>query len=98
LLAADYALSDAEEAARVAGVDRPRLADAPVFGTESGAPPIDFPLPEKALKPAAAELLLAAASEPFDSSAEVSRAVDGPALFMKEGRISPPQAFPAVMK
>lgn len=81
----------------MAGVDRPRLAEAPVLGTEIGAPPIDFPFPEKALNPAAAELLPAATS--FDSSALDSRADDCcPALFMKEGRISPPQAAPAVMK
>jgi len=66
----------AAEAALVAGVERPRDTEAPVFGilggsAETGAPPIEVPLPENALKPAAIEFELAAAV-PLSLSAEVS--------------------------
>ena len=68
----------------------------------SAAPPIDLPLPAKALKPAAAELLLAAVEAvELDSAAELSEAeADEPPLPMKpeEGKMVPPIESPVETK
>ena len=64
----------AADAALVSGVERPREAEAPLLsylgGTATGAPPIEVPLPEKALNPAADEFELAAAEAPLSLSAD----------------------------
>ena len=94
----------------MAGSERPRDAEAPWLskrGAEavllSAAPPIDLPLPAKALKPAAAELLLAAVEAvELDSAAELSEAEaeEPPPRPMKpeEGKIVPPMESPVETK
>lgn len=94
-------------AAREAGSERPRDAEAAWLlirgggcASPTGFPPIDLPLPEKALKPAAAELLLAAVDAvELDSAAELSDADDEPLPMKPEaGKISPPAVEAVVMK
>ena len=110
LAAAEEELAAYADTARVAGVERPLDAEAPVLGilgfaaaAVTGAPPIEVPLPENALKPAAIELELAAA-DPLSLSAAADSVALPPLRPPRKppelvpGIIVPPMQSPAVLK